>query len=334
MTAPQPVVCQPLFKEKPWGSQRLAELLDKELPGDTPIGESWELVSLPENESRVKRGPLEGKLLSELVEAWGADLTGSARLIDERFPLLIKFLDAQDHLSVQVHPKPQADDPEGWAPGIKHEAWYVVAADPGSEMFIGLKPGTSREQVAAAANTPKFANLLRRLPAKPGDCFYLPSGTMHALGKGLVVAEVQTPSDITYRIYDWGRMGLDGKPRELHIDESLNNTRYDVKEHELTQLPTPVHGSFMQMTRKAECQRFTMDKASFPNGSTLDVRSPDGDEMLIWMVLSGAGDLQLEGNRCHFEKGDTVLIPAKHSGLRLEVTAGGELLEVRIPTAQ
>lgn len=330
-TPPIPVVCQPLFKEKPWGGRRLAELFDKPLPGDDPIGESWELVSLPDNESPVASGPLEGKTLGELTAAWGKDLIGSAPLIDDRFPLLIKFLDAQDHLSVQVHPKPGADDPEGWKPGIKHEAWYVLASAPGSEMFIGLQPHVGPKDVEKAANSPKFVDLLKRFPVKPGDCFYLPSGTVHALGKGIVVAEVQTPSDITYRVYDWDRGGLDGKPRELHIQESIDNARYDVKESELVQLPTPIHGSFMQMTRKAECQRFTIDKASFPAPSTFNVRNPDGDEMIIWMVLEGAGKLTLHDETCAFKQGDTVLIPAKHDGLTFETTTTGELLEVRIP---
>ena len=162
ITPPIPVTFEPIFKPKPWGGRKLADVLSKPLPPDERIGESWELVSLPENESRVREGPLAGTPIGDLVKAWGTDLYGGASLADGRFPLLIKFLDAREPLSVQVHPKPAKDDRGGWRPGIKHEAWYIIAAEPGSELFIGLKPGVTHADVVKAADTPAMADLLQR----------------------------------------------------------------------------------------------------------------------------------------------------------------------------
>ncbi len=329
-TAPLPVVCEPLFKPKPWGGRRLADLFDKPLPADETIGESWELVSLPENESHVLRGPLAGRSLSKLVSLWGDDLLGGVDLVDQRFPLLIKFLDACENLSVQVHPKPADDDPLGRKPGIKHEAWYVLHADPGAKLYIGLKPGVTPADVAQAANTPAMVNLLEAWEGTPGQCYYLPSGTLHALGAGLVVAEIQTPSDITYRAYDWGRVGLDGQPRELHIDQSLSNIRYDVTREMIHQPARQVAGLVSAATRAAECDRFTMDMVRLTAG--LSAAVPTG-ELAIWMVLRGAGCLHTTAGDCPFAAGDTVLLPAAGPDRRLELTADTEWVEVRVPRA-
>lgn len=326
---PLPVVCTPLLKAKPWGGQKLAQLFGKPLPPDQLIGESWELVSLPDNESTVANGPLSGATLSQLVGDWGDDLLGGAPLVDGRFPLLIKFLDAQQHLSVQVHPKPAPDDPEGWAPGIKHEAWYVLHAQPDAKMFIGLKDGVTVADVAQKANTPKFADLLNAWPVERGQCFYLPSGTMHALGAGTVVAEVQTPSDITYRIYDWDRVGLDGKPRDLHIEQSLANTRYDVQTAEIRQPTQQIKGSVTAGTRVAACQRFTIDHCQLSDAT--DRAVPEG-QMLIWMILAGVGQFASPAGVCSFKAGDTVLLPAAREALRLVTSGPCEWLEVRIPS--
>ncbi|MBU0639255.1 MAG: class I mannose-6-phosphate isomerase, partial [Planctomycetes bacterium] len=232
---PIPVVFEPIFKAKPWGGRELARLFDKMLPPEVPVGESWELADLPGNESRVAQGPLAGKKLGELIEMWGRDLLGRAELMGGRFPLLIKFLDARERLSIQVHPRPRADASEPEQAGVKHEAWYVIDADPGAALYIGLKPGVGPEDVRAAGSTPALAELHQLRAGELGLCYCLPSGVPHALGAGLIVAEVQTPSDVTYRLYDWGRVGLDGQPRELHVEQALANIRYDVAEEEIIQ---------------------------------------------------------------------------------------------------
>lgn len=333
---PVPVVFVPLYKSKPWGGRQLDKLFNKALPGDEPIGESWELVSLPGNESRVRGGALAGRTISDLMELWGDDLLGHVPPVDGRFPLLIKFLDAQDNLSVQVHPKPAADDPQGTRPGIKHEAWYILHAEPDAQLYIGLNEDVGPDDLRQAANTPAMVNLLRTWDGVPGRCFYLPSGTLHALGAGLVVAEVQTPSDITYRAYDWNRTGLDGKPRELHIEESLANTRYDVAPDMIDQPNTPIAGPFTaageevssEALRVAACDRFVMDLVHI---STKTCAMPSG-EMRIWMMLEGNGRLTHNGYECRFAKGDTVLIPAGLPDTRLDLaTDSCRFIDVTVP---
>lgn len=305
--APQPVVMKPLFKAKPWGGRRLQSLFGKRLPANTAIGESWELVQLPDNESQVRAGPLAGRALGELMEAWGADLLGSAAPVDGRFPLLIKFLDACENLSVQVHPKPAPDDPRGTRPGIKHEAWYILHTEPGARLFIGLKDGVTPRDVARVANTPAIVEILHVWDAAPGQCYYLPSGTLHALGAGLVVAEVQTPSDITYRAYDWGRVGLDGRPRELHINDSLANIRYDVTPVMIRQPRAAVTASTGPATRVVACDRFLMDLVERPAGAA-EITS--AGRLRVWMILDGTGVLQNGSTACPFAAGDVVLLPA------------------------
>lgn len=325
---PLPVVFDPLFKAKPWGGRRLQHLFNKRLPDNEPIGESWELVSLPENESHVRSGPLAGTTLTELVARWGPDLLGDAPPFDGRFPLLIKFLDANQHLSVQVHPKPAPEDPHGWKSGIKHECWYVLHAEPDAKLFVGLRPGVTPEDVARVANTPEMVEVLHVWDGEPGQCYYLPSGTLHALGAGLVVAEVQTPSDVTYRAYDWNRVGLDGKPRKLHIHQSLANTRYDVTEDMILQPRRHVAGSVAQGTRIAACERFTMDVLRQTRGPSITL--PSG-QMRIWMILAGSGRFDRGGQTCHFSKGDVVLLPAACAGTHVQFDTDCQWIEVMIP---
>jgi mannose-6-phosphate isomerase len=325
---PLPLIFRPIFKPKPWGGRSLEALYNKPLPPNEDIGESWELVSLPDNESVVAAGPLAGKTLAALVDAWDDDLLGDAQLIDDRFPLLIKFLDARENLSVQVHPKPPDEDSTTFAAGVKHEAWYILSADPGATLFIGANPGVGLADLARAADTPGLADLIRARLARPGDCFYLPSGVIHALGAGLVVAEVQTPSDTTYRLYDWDRLGPDGHPRDLHIDAALANIRLDVPEHEIVQPGYAVQNSWPGATRLATCERFTIEDLTI--APCEDAPLPERS-LAVWVVLAGCGVLERSRFECPFRPGDVVLIPANHSDTRVTTPAGCRLLTVAVP---
>ncbi len=325
----QPVVLSPSFHAKPWGGRSLSTLLDKALPGADPIGESWEVASLPDfpqHDSPVRDGPLAGTRLATLVETWKDRLYGDAALADGRFPLLLKYLDAREHLSVQVHPKPAPDG--GDVPGIKHEAWYVVAADADARLYIGLKPGVGPDDVAAAFNTKAFADLLLQWPAEVGQCYYLPSGTVHALGAGLVVAEVQTPSDITYRLYDWERVGLDGKPRTLHLEQGAANTRYDITRDMIAQPRAGVPTALGPGERVAATPRFTIDRVDVEAGTRAIVLN---GQMRLWMTLSGSGRLSGPTGDLTFGRGDTVLLPAACEDLSASFAADAQLLEVGIP---
>ncbi len=329
MNAPLPVVFAPLLQPKPWGGTRLATLLGKTLPPE-PIGESWELVSLPHAESRVARGPLVGRTLAELVAHWQARLLGRAALADGRFPLLIKFLDAAENLSIQVHPRPAVGDPLGWQPGVKHEAWYVIHAEPDARVYIGLRSGVTPKEVAAAVGSRRLVELLRAWPARAGDCFYVPSGTLHALGAGLVVAEPQTPSDVTFRAYDWDRVDACGRGRALHVADALANVRYDVTPEMIVPARAAARGSTGPGEQVAACPRFRVVALHHAAGrATVDL----GGEPAIWIVLSGAGRLRSAGGDCAFQRGDVVLLPAE-GVTGAEFDAEARWLEVTIPCGE
>lgn len=328
-SVPHPVVLVPRFKPRPWGGRNLAALWGKALPPDVPIGEAWELVSLPGDESTVRDGPLAGRTLADLVALWGADLLGAAPLVADRFPLLIKFLDAAQNLSIQVHPKPAADDPLGWQPGIKHESWYVLHAAPGARLYAGLRDGVGPTDIAQAMGKAAIVDLLVAWPVQVGECYTLPSGTLHALGAGLVVAEVQTPSDVTYRAYDWDRAGLDGRPRELHIEAAIANTRYDVTPAMVRPPVERVATALGTGQRVARTARYVMDVYDTPTERRVNV--PAG-ELRVWMVLEGAVGLETAAVSTHARAGDVVLIPAAAS-VAATVQAGSRWLDVTLPTA-
>ena len=214
-----PLTLQPLFKERVWGGQRLADLYHKPLPAGASIGESWEVSDRPGDENIITNGHFAGKSLRWLMTHHLSELLGDTRPQGERFPLLVKILDAQDKLSLQVHP------PAALASNLhgepKTEMWYIAHAEPGAELFVGLKPGVTRTAFEQAIPAGQLADCFHRITVKSGDAMFLPSGRVHAIGAGLVIFEIQQNSDTTYRVFDWNRLGLDGKPRALHIAESL-----------------------------------------------------------------------------------------------------------------
>ncbi len=218
-TLTQPIRLRPLYMERVWGGRMIASLYKRELPGDAPIGESWEVVDRADEQSVVEGGPLDGLTLHELWQKHRAEIFGPQAPESERFPLLIKILDARDKLSIQVHPPADIAPKLGGEP--KTEMWYIAKADEDASLYVGVKPGVDREAFAAALKEGNVADTVHCLPAKDGDFIFIPSGRLHAIGAGLVIFEIQQNSDTTYRVFDWNRPGLDGKPRELHVEESL-----------------------------------------------------------------------------------------------------------------
>ena len=214
-----PLTFHPIFKERVWGGRNLERLYGKALPPDVPIGESWEISDRPGDASVVANGPLAGKDLRWLMLNHRQKLLGAARAEAGRFPLLIKILDAQETLSVQVHPP--ADKAANLGGEPKTEMWYVAHAAPQAELYVGLKQGATRAEFEQRLQDGTVADCIHRISVGPRDAIFLPSGRVHALGAGLVIFEIQQNSDTTYRVFDWNRVGLDGKPRELHIPQSL-----------------------------------------------------------------------------------------------------------------
>lgn len=232
MKLTSPLVFEPLYMERVWGGRKLETLFGKNLPSGAVIGEAWELVDRPEAQSVVHCGPLRGQTLNELWMESREEIFGSRYAgFEGRFPLLVKLLDAAEKLSVQVHPP--ADVARQLKGEPKTEMWYVAAVEDGADLYAGLKAGTTREQFEQALASGRCANLLHRIVTKPGDCIFIPSGRVHAIGAGNVIVEIQQNSDTTYRVFDWNRTGLDGKPRALHVSESLRSIDFSDYEPEL-----------------------------------------------------------------------------------------------------
>ena len=215
-----PLTFHPIFKDRVWGGREMERLYQKKLPPGRPIGESWEISDRPGDVSVIANGPLAGKNLRWLMENHRAELLGDAKPANEnRFPLLCKILDAREKLSLQVHPPAGKAAELGGEP--KTEMWFIADAAPGAELFVGLKRGVTRAEFEKKIETGEVAECFHRVPVRAGDAMFLPSGRVHAIGAGLVIFEIQQNSDTTYRVFDWNRVGLDGKPRELHVAQSL-----------------------------------------------------------------------------------------------------------------
>ncbi|MEM9882544.1 MAG: type I phosphomannose isomerase catalytic subunit [Planctomycetota bacterium] len=337
-----PLKFGPIYKDKVWGGRTLAERFGRDLPGeDTPIGESWELVDLATTSasgggggaerSAVVNGPLAGQTLSQVIADHGRALLGDLSLSEDGgFPILLKYLDANANLSVQVHPSPAYAEAHDDA-YLKSESWYIVHAAPGSVIYKGIKEGVTPEQLreAIATNTDEaVVPLMVEVPVKAGDCHYVPSGTCHALGAGILVAEVQTPSDTTYRVYDWGRTG-----RELHVEPAMACIRFappDVSEYELfTALPGRDGGGSVE--RLVACEFFRIDRVTADAGFT---DAAGADQPTAWMVLDGHAVLATPGHDdLPVNPGDTLLMPP-NLDTTVSVARAATWLEVSFPQAE
>ncbi|MEM9226415.1 MAG: type I phosphomannose isomerase catalytic subunit [Verrucomicrobiota bacterium] len=215
----------PLYQERVWGGRGLHEKLGRQLPGSEPIGESWEIVDRPEAQSVVASGPDMGKSLRQLLEGKAESIMGPGYDPTEAFPILVKWLDCQQRLSLQVHPPADIAPSLGGEP--KTENWYVADSAPDAAMIVGLKQGVTREAFETALRGNRLEPLVHRIPTRKGESMFVRSGRIHAIDAGCLILEIQQNSDTTYRVYDWGRVGLDGTPRQLHIEESLQCIDYN-----------------------------------------------------------------------------------------------------------
>ena len=305
MTALYPLRFRPIFKQYLWGGRRLETLLNKRLGQGERFAESWEVVDHGEDQSVVEAGPLAGRTLHELLEIYGEQLVGSGRGRRDRFPLLLKFLDAQRDLSVQVHPNDaQAAhlDPPDYG---KTEAWYVIHADAGSRLYAGLQPGVDQASFRRAIEQKRVVDCLNVIVPKAGDCIFIPAGTVHALGAGIVVAELQQSSDTTFRVYDWDRVGPDGRPRELHIEQALEVIDFDRGPVEPTssEVPEP-------RVELVRCFAFTWLRWR------LDLRNPaltwpSDPSFHVLTVVEGAVAVAGDAAERPLVKGESMLVPAE-----------------------
>jgi mannose-6-phosphate isomerase len=287
-----PITFTPLYQERIWGGRTLATHLARALPGTQPIGEAWEVVDRPEAQSVIATGPRCGNTLHDLWTHHRAEIFGPRHAdAGPRFPLLCKLLDARDRLSVQVHPPADLAPQLGGEP--KTEVWYFLACDPGSRIYAGLAPGTTRESFEEKLRDGAVEGCLHVLPTREGDSIFIPSGRVHAIGEGNLIVEIQQNSDTTYRVFDWNRTGLDGQPRALHLEESLLSTDF----HDFAPPLTHVESGIV-----AACEHFRVEKKILT--SPQDLRPP-GDFALITVVAG-----QATCDEQTFHPGDFLLLPA------------------------
>jgi mannose-6-phosphate isomerase len=322
----QPLCFEPILKRIRWGDRRLGTVLGKPIGPENDYAESWELVDYGDEQSVVAAGPFRGWTLSRLVKEQGEVLLGRHRGL-ARFPLLVKFIDAMDRLSVQVHPDDQSARRLGVGPNGKTETWVILDAQPGSRIFAGLKPGVDRQSLAKHLERGTVEECLHSFPAKSGDCVFIGAGTVHTIGEGILLAEVQQTSNVTFRLYDWGRLGTDGKPRPLHIQEAMQCIDFGLGPVN----PVVARVVADESDRPEElvrCEHFVLRRHHLAQPLAL----PHDERFRILMPLAGAVDVEAPGYRKRSAVGGTILIPADSQGVVVSPAAGAStLLEAFLP---
>ena len=305
---------KPIYQERIWGDHNLANLFDRTLPEGKKIGESWELVDRPEACSEIESGPDitpgPGQDLHMLWTKRRTEIFGTNAPDVPRFPILIKLLDCQDNLSVQVHPQPgQGGEP-------KTEMWYFLEATPEAKIYAGLKKGVTREKFEKAIGTPELPGLLRAIHPEQSDAMFLPSGRVHAIGAGNVILEIQQNSDTTYRVDDWGRVDDKGRPRELHREKALASIRFNDFEPQFVQ----PHGE-----RVVQCPFFTVERAFIYPG---EYRVWTSDQSSFQYHFLAQGALKIDNTE--LKRGTSWFVPASAESYNLEpVGEGAELITVQ-----
>jgi len=316
-----PLTFRPIFKERVWGGRELERLYGKPLPRGVPIGESWEITDRPDDVSVITNGPLAGKDLHWLMEYHAKELLGNAQPASRRFPLLIKILDAEEKLSLQVHPPPHKASELGGEP--KTEMWYVADAKPGAELYVGLKRGVTRHEFDQKIKTGEVADCFHRISVKPGDVMFLPSGRVHGIGAGLVIFEIQQNSDTTYRVFDWNRVGLDGKPRALHIREALASIDFEDVE------PSSISGAADKSTARpaVDCSLFKVDVQHADNRESVHFT---GGKLRIIGLLKGRATLGNGNDSVEIKSGEFCLVPASLTQTQACFELGSTFLDIGI----
>ncbi len=319
-----PLKFSPILKDKIWGGTKLKSIFNK--PAETDkLGESWELSGYEGDESVVTNGFLAGNNLSELIEIYMGELIGE-KIYDQyglSFPLLFKLIDANENLSIQVHPGDEVAAERHNSFG-KTEMWYVLDADPGAVLIIGFTKDCTKEEYLEALENGKVEDLLQKVPVKKGDVFFIPAGLVHAIGKGVMVAEIQQSSDITYRIYDYKRVDDKGNERELHTEQALDVINFSAANDPKTAYKV----QYNEITPLVDCQYFTTNMLRFTDPVTRNYGTLD--TFVAYMCLEGNLIIECNGEKTIVNKGDTVLIPAIINELGLIPDGGVTLLEVYI----
>lgn len=321
-----PLRFKPILRRLIWGGQRLGTVLNKPIGDDGDYAESWELSDYHDQVSVVAEGQLAGATLRELVHNRGDELLGEAIGACDQFPLLVKFIDAHQDLSVQVHP----DDEKGRRlanDNGKTETWVVIDCEPGSLIYAGLKPGVGRAEFASAIETGQVEHLLHRFEPRPGDCILIEAGTVHAIGAGVLLAEIQEMSDATFRIYDWGREGPDGKPRPLHLREAMESIDFD--RGPVGPIAPDIEASIDGVTRErlARSPYFALERLNLLQPALVG----DWDRFTIVIGLKGKSTIEQGGNAVDLEFGQTLLLAAALGPCKISPHGESTILTCVVP---
>jgi mannose-6-phosphate isomerase len=310
-----PITFQPRFKDRVWGGRELERLYGKTIPAGFPIGESWEISDRPGDASVIANGPLAGKDLRWLMENHAAEILGDAKPAAEgRFPLLCKILDAREKLSLQVHPPvSKAKELKGEP---KTEMWFIANAAPGASLYVGLKRGVTRAEFERKIADGTVADCFHRIPVKAGDTMFLPSGRVHAIGDGLVIFEIQQNSDTTYRVFDWNRLGLDGKPREMHVAQSLASIDFNDFEPKLVPANYQPAANF-KYRHLVQDPLFTIQEMVVETPATIPLA---GEYVRVLALIKGSAVVSAAGCEVSAElkPGQFCLIPASLKGVMVK----------------
>ena len=319
-----PLCFQPLYKERIWGGRKLADFPGRELPEGIPIGESWEVTDRPEGVSVVVNGPDRGRTLRSLMEERRDWLTGGLTAAKGRFPWLIKFLDAREDLSLQVHPPAGRAARLGGEP--KTEMWYLLEAEPGARLYTGLRRGVTRDEFERRSRDGTVADLFHVHSVTSGDVMFLPSGRVHALGGGNLVFEVQQNSDTTYRVFDWNRVGADGQPRELHLERSLASIDFFDCEPSLVASRFHPEGTGLQRRPLVRDALFDIDLWRLAAGAEL-VLVPE--QLQVIAGVAGSAVVSESGVNVEVSLGSVTVLPAASKYPVVRSMSGAEFLVVR-----
>ncbi len=320
-----PLKFEPILLDKIWGGKKLRDVLKKSNAGES-AGESWEISSVDGNISVVADGFLKGNNIQELIEVYMGDLIGDSvyEKFGLEFPLLIKFIDANDDLSIQVHPDDEIASERHGSFG-KSEMWYVMQAEKGAKLISGFRKKVNKEQYIDSLNENKIPDLLKAEEVSEGDVFFIPAGRVHAIGSGILLAEIQQTSDVTYRIFDFNRKDKDGKTRDLHTDQALDVIDFTSKSSYKTQYEKAVNKSI----ELESCPYFTTNLMHFTTPVEKDYNFIDSFVILI--CTQGRVEIRYKENqKMMIEKGETVLLPAELKSINLTPTEESKLLEVYI----
>lgn len=321
----EPFRIEPEFVPRIWGARLLDPLFPERSNLQVPIGEAW----LSGMACRIATGPFAGHKLSAAWEEMSPDWRGARLAAFKEFPILVKFIFPNDKLSIQVHPDDAYAAAHEQAAGGqgKTEMWHVIAADPGAQVRIGLKPGVDKQKFREALSAGTLEELLESWPVHAGDSFFVPAGTPHTIGPGMILCEVQEYSDLTYRVYDYGRVNAQGQPRELHIEKALAVMHFGRSNGGKT-LAMPLRARGAQSVLLAACPYFAAERWEFAASAEMET-NPEHFDVLV--ILGGSGDFLQDGSLAAYQRGETWFVPAALGTLRLAPRENTVLLRAYVP---